>query len=90
MRESISRLRMMVRDAEGERWKLSPEDRAGIADALESHSLLLEACERIQRCLDGEYGQPKGEPPNPLAVMADRSIAEKAVRDSIAKARGES
>lgn len=49
---------------------------------------LAEAVEKVVRCLDGIHpGGREGEPLNPLAVMADRAIADKAIRSALAEYR---
>lgn len=47
---------------------------------------LLAAARAVLRCLDGDHGQAEGQQPNPLAVIADRDISKKMLRDAVAKA----
>ena len=68
-----------------------PANGALIVQAVNAHADLLAAVQRVLRALDMHHaaaGKKPGEKgyENPLVLMADRGIAEQALRDAFAKA----
>ncbi len=50
---------------------------------------MLAACRAVLRCLNYQRAPNReGEPPNPLTVVLDRTIAQRLVESAIAKATG--